>query len=92
MLDKDLDHMLARMGAGAEHPALAGMEDRVLAAIAAQPVASLAKGATFAAMTFALLLGVASHVLTVDQAVASPMDPISAAPALAPSNLLLGSQ
>jgi len=35
---------------------------------------------------------VASHVLTVDQAVASPMDPISAAPALAPSNLLLGSQ
>lgn len=85
----NIDDALARLAEDAPHPGLAGLEDRVLSAIAAQPVASIGAGTAFTAMGLALALGVFSNIVPASDAHAAPaLSPLGAPSPLAPSSLL----
>ena len=86
----DLDDALSRLASGAPHRGLAGLEDRVLGAIASPRAAGIGAGATLAAMGFALALGAASNLAPASEARASPLSPLGVPSALAPSTLLGG--
>lgn len=88
----DLDDALHRLASGAPHRGLAGLEDRVLGAIASQRTVGIGAGATLAAMAFALVLGAVSNLAPTTAATANPLAPLGAPSALAPSTLLGGSQ
>ena len=86
-----LDDALSRLASGAPHPGLAGLEDRVLGAIGSRSAAHIGAGATLAAMGFALALGAVSNLAPGgSEAQASPLAPLGAPSALAPSTLLVG--
>ena len=88
----DLDDALSRLASGAPHRGLAGLEDRVLGAIASSRATGIGAGATLAAMGFALALGAMSNLAPASEARASPLSPLGAPSALAPSTLLGGGQ
>lgn len=88
----DLDDALAHLASGAPHRGLAGLEDRVFSAIASPHVVSIGAGATLSAMGLALALGAMSNLAPVSEARASPLAPLGAPSALAPSTLLGGGQ
>jgi len=88
----DLDDALSRLASGAPHRGLAGLEDRVLGALASPRAAGIGAGATLAAMGFALALGTVSNLAPVSEARASPLSPLGVPSALAPSTLLGGGQ
>ena len=88
----DLDDALSRLASGAPHRGLAGLEDRVFGAIASSRATGIGAGATLAAMGFALALGAMSNLAPVSEARASPLSPLGAPSALAPSTLLGGGQ
>ena len=87
----DIDQALARIGATDAHPALDGLEDRVMAAIAARPSRAAVTRTTAGAAAFALLLGMVSGALPAGTARAAPAT-LGAGGALAPSSLLLGTR
>jgi hypothetical protein len=85
-----IDDALTGLAAGAPHPGLTGLEDRVLDAIAAQPAgARIGAGATLMAVGLALTIGVFSNVVAPagGRSVAT-VSPVGAPSALAPSMLL----
>ena len=88
----DLDDALSRLASGAPHRGLAGLEDRVLGAIASPQATTIGAGATLAAMGFALALGTVSNLAPASEARASPLSPLGVPSALAPSTLLGGDQ
>ena len=91
----DLDDLLSQIGDAPMHPALALMDEGVMAGLAARQ-ASLGDGmlrpASVAAVA-ALVIGFASAGLTGSPAVAAPsLTPFGPSSALAPSTLLLASR
>lgn len=91
----DLDDLLSQIGDAPMHPALALMDEGVMAGLAAHQ-ASLGDGmlrpASVAAVA-ALVIGFASAGLTGSSAVAAPsLTPFGPSSALAPSTLLLASR
>ena len=88
----DLDDALSRLASGAPHRGLVGLEDRVLAAIAGPRTTGIGAGVTLAAMGFALVVGAMSNLAPASEALASPLSPLGAPSALAPSTLLGGGQ
>ena len=86
----DLDDALSRLASGTPHRGLAGLEDRVLGAIATPRAVHIGAGATLAAMAFAVALGTVSNLAPPSEARASPLSPLGVPSALAPSTLLGG--
>lgn len=85
----NIDDALARLAADAPHRGLAGLEDRVLSALSAQPAASIGAGTAFIAAGLALTLGVFSNIIPAADAQAAPvLSPLGAPSPLAPSSLL----
>ncbi len=92
-MGSDIDDALERLACAGPHPGLAGIEERVLSRIAAEPSGMTALGTTLGAAIFALLLGVVSNAIPSSQARAMPvLAPFGAPSALAPSTLLLESR
>lgn len=89
-MNSNIDDALARLASDAPHRGLAGLEDRVLTAIASQPATTIGTGTALVAMGLALTLGVFSNVVpTADaQAAAPALSPLGAPSPLAPSSLL----
>lgn len=88
----DLDAMLTRLAQAPVPTSLEGMEARVLARIAARPVASAA-GIGVGAMTIAaaLAMGIVGAGVPARHAeVMSPLSPLGPVSPLAPSTLLVG--
>jgi hypothetical protein len=86
-----LDTNLARLTAQPVPVGLDGLEDRVLARIAAAPPAGSGRSIRLLGGALALLLGVASGgMLAPDATAAHAAAPIGLDGALAPSTLLLG--
>ena len=77
-MNNDIDSALARFAGGEPHAGLAGLEDRVMSAIASRPPSSgLAVGTTLSAAAFALMLGIVSNAVPSSEArAASPRLPI----------------
>ncbi len=90
-MNNDIDSALARFAGAEPHAGLAGLEDRVMCAIASRPSSSgLAMGASLSAAAFALVLGIVSNAVPPAEArAASPLAPFGAPSPLAPSSLLL---
>ena len=90
-MNNDIDSALARFAGAEPHAGLAGLEDRVMSAIASRPPSSgLAIGASLSAAAFALVLGIVSNAVPPAEArAASPLAPFGAPSPLAPSSLLL---
>lgn len=90
-MSSNIDSALARMAGAEPHPGLAGLEDRVMSAIAARPQSSgLAVGAMLSAAAFALVLGVVSNAVPpAETRAALTLAPFGAPSPLAPSSLLL---
>jgi hypothetical protein len=90
-MNNDIDSALARFAGAKPHAGLAGLEDRVMSAIASRPPSSgLAMGASLSAAAFALVLGIVSNAVPPAEArAASPLAPFGAPSPLAPSSLLL---
>lgn len=89
----NIDDALARLASDTPHHGLAGLEDRVMNAIATQPAAGVGAGATLAAVGLALALGVFSNVVpSADAQAATTLSPFGAPSPLAPSTLLAGTQ
>lgn len=85
----NIDDALTRLASLEPHAGLAGMEDRVLDAIGRTPARGGGLGATIAAVTLALVLGVASNVVPSTHAqAAQSLSPFGAPSPLAPSALL----
>ena len=92
-MNSNIDTALTRIAEAGPHPGLAGLEDRVMFAIASQPPHSLAIGASLSAALFALVFGVVSNAVPPDEArAASTLAPFGAPSPLAPSSLLLEPQ
>lgn len=92
-MNTNIDDALARLAADAPHRGLAGLEDRVLSAIASQPTATIGTGTALVAMGLALTLGVFSNVVPASDAQAAPaLAPLGAPGPLAPSSLLTEAQ
>ncbi|PKP94959.1 MAG: hypothetical protein CVT77_00725 [Alphaproteobacteria bacterium HGW-Alphaproteobacteria-16] len=88
-MQTNIDDALQRLATGTPHRGLAGLEDRVLSAIAQQPVGGFGAGTTLGAMGLALALGVFSNVVPSTDAQAAPvLSPLGASSPLAPSTLL----
>lgn len=90
-MSTNIDTALRRMAEAEPHPGLAGLEGRVMSAIAGRPASSgLAFGATLSAAAFALVLGIVSNAVPpVEARAASTLAPFGAPSLLAPSSLLL---
>jgi len=92
-MDTNIEDALARLASATPHSGLAGLEDRVLTAIAIQPAGAGAAGMTLTAMGMALALGLFSNVVPATDAQAAPvLSPFGAASPLAPSTLLGGTR
>lgn len=90
-MSRELDDALAHLANSPAHPGLEGLENRVLLAIAANPVGTLSFGVTATAALFALTLGTISSVLPTSKAQAARIQsPFGASNPLAPSTLLTG--
>lgn len=88
-MNTNIDDALARLASDAPHRGLAGLEDRVLSAIASQPAATIGTGTAFMAVGLALTLGIFSNVVPAADAHAAPvLAPLGAPGPLAPSSLL----
>lgn len=91
----NLDDMLSQLGDAPVHPALASMDEAVMAGLAADQAslgAGMLRPASVAAVA-ALVIGVASAGLSGAPAVAaSSLTPFGPTSALAPSTLLLASR
>ena len=87
----NIDDALADLAATPPDPRLAGLEKRVLDAIAAQPAAVIGTETMIAAVAVALALGFVSNIVPT-KAPSSPtaLSPIGAPSPLAPSTLLVG--
>lgn len=89
----NIDDALARLASDTPHRGLAGLEDRVLSAIASQPAAGIGAGTTLAAVGLALALGVFSNVVpSAGAQAATTLSPFGAPSPLAPSTLLAGTR
>lgn len=87
----DLDAMLTRLAEAPAPASLDGMEARVLARIAARPVAHAGVGIGAATIAMALLIGIFGAGVPAREASAmSPLSPLGPVSALAPSSLLDG--
>lgn len=87
----DLDALLSKLAMAPEPAGLDGMEARVLARIAAQPMARVGMGVGVMTVAVALVMGVLGAGVPVRQAGAmSPLFPFGPASPLAPSTLLVG--
>ncbi len=87
----DLDAMLARLAQAPLPAGLDGVEARVLARIAARPVAHVGLGLGVTTIAAALVMGVLGAGLPAQEASAmSPLAPLGPVSVLAPSSLLLG--
>ena len=93
-MNSNIDTALTRIAEAGPHPGLAGLEDRVMLAIASQPPShSLAISASLSAALFALVFGVVSNAVPPGEArAASTRAPFGAPSPLAPSSLLLEPQ
>ena len=92
-MSTNIDDALARLASTTPHHGLAGLEDRVLNAIATQPAAGVGAGTTLAAVGLALALGVFSNVVpSIDAQAAPTLSPLGAPSPLAPSTLLGGTR
>jgi hypothetical protein len=90
-MSEHIDEVLARLSAGAEHPGLDGLEDRVFSAIGRESTRMAGARATLSAGAFALLLGAVSNLApTADAEAAAIISPFGASMPLAPSTLLIG--
>lgn len=88
-MNTNIDDALARLASDAPYRGLAGLEDRVLIAIASQPAASIGAGTALMAVGLALTLGVFSNIVPATHAQAAPaLSPLGAPSPLAPSSLL----
>jgi enoyl-CoA hydratase/carnithine racemase len=86
-----IDEALARLSAGAEHPGLDGLEDRVFSAIGRESTRMAGTRVTMSAAAFALALGAVSNVVpTADAEAPAIISPFGASSPLAPSTLLIG--
>ena len=89
----NIDDALTRLASDAPHPGLAGLEDRVLDAIASRAAVGIGAGTTVTAAILALALGVFSNIIPSTDAQAAPiLSPLGAPSPLAPSTLLVGSR
>lgn len=89
----NIDEALVRLASSTPHDGLAGLEDRVLGAIASQPAAGVGTGTTLAAVGLALALGVFSNVVpSAGAQAAANLAPFGAPSPLAPSTLLAGTR
>lgn len=87
----DLDAMLTKLAAAPAPVGFDGMEARVLARIAARPMASAGMGVGATTIAVALVMGILSAGVPARQASAmSPLSPLGPVSPLAPSTLLLG--
>ncbi|WP_447726560.1 hypothetical protein [Sphingomonas koreensis] len=87
----DIDDKLRALGQLPDHPALDGIEDRVLASIDARRAEAGGQRMTAGLAVGALLIGAAGATLPSKQAVASTPVTFAEPGPLAPSSLLLGS-
>ena len=88
-MNTNIDDALARLASDAPHRGLAGLEDRVLSAIASQPAATIGAATAFMAIGLALTLGIFSNVVpAADAQAATALSPLGAPSPLAPSSLL----
>lgn len=87
----DIDETLQALGRLPDHPALDGIEDRVLASIAARRAEAVGSRMTMGLAAGAMLFGVAGATLPYKSAVASTPATFAEPGPLAPSSLLLGS-
>jgi hypothetical protein len=87
----DIDDKLLALGRIHDHPALDGIEVRVLASIDARRAAAVASRMTLGLAVGAMLIGVAGATLPYKQATASTRATFAEPGPLAPSSLLLGS-
>ena len=86
----DLDAMLMRLARAPVPASLDGIESKVLARIAARPVASAGIGVGAVAIAVALGMGVFGAGVPARQTGVSPLSPLGPVSALAPSTLLAG--
>jgi len=87
----DLDAMLSKLAMAPVPASLDGMEARVLARIAAQPMARSGMGVGAMTIAVALVMGVLGAGVPVKDASAmSPLFPLGPVSPLAPSTLLVG--
>lgn len=87
----DLDAMLAKLAQAPVPAGIDGMEARVLARIAARPIARVGMGVGATTIAVALVMGVLGAGVPAKQGSAmSPLSPLGPVSPLAPSTLLLG--
>lgn len=86
----DLDELLGRLARAPVPPALASLEDRVLARIAAKPAAQVGIGLSVATVVAALIMGVAAGGAAAPASAVSTLAPLGSHSPLAPSTLLAG--
>lgn len=89
----NIDEALARLGSDTPHGGLSGLEDRVLDAIASQPVAGIGAGTTLSAVGLALVFGVFSNAVPSANAEAAPaLSPPGGSSPLVPPPVSTGSR
>jgi hypothetical protein len=87
----DLDEMLTKLAMAPVPDDLDGMEAKVLARIAARPLARIGMGVGAMTIATALVMGIVGAGVPTRQASAmSPLSPLGPVSPLAPSTLLLG--
>jgi hypothetical protein len=87
----DLDEMLTKLAMAPVAADLDGMEAKVLARIAARPLARIGMGVGAMTIATALVMGIVGAGVPTRQASAmSPLSPLGPVSPLAPSTLLLG--
>lgn len=84
----DLDSLLARLAQTPPHPSLELMEARVLARIAARPVARTSLGISAMTIAVALVMGILGAGVPAKQASVVSLVPLEPGFPLAPSTLL----